>query len=173
MIKTVLCFLCILCAGCRDGASVRQYTQIELAPIAANAQGGLAWTLPRGWMELPASQMRLASFQLASDPNAFDCSIVSLPGGAGGLEANLRRWMEQIKLNVSDEVFDQFMRESQGNIFDFSKLQDGQGQGDESMIAAMLQINGATVFVKLKASIASVKANKAAFLLLVKSIRSQ
>ncbi len=72
-----------------------------LAPAGApgdDASGaGLAWTVPAGWIELPASAMRAASFRVAGDPRA-ECSLVLLPGDAGGLSANVDRWRGQMGL---------------------------------------------------------------------------
>lgn len=48
------------------------------------------WTAPEGWKQEAGGAMRLATFHLRSDAKAIDCSIVSLGGMAGGLEANLR-----------------------------------------------------------------------------------
>ena len=49
------------------------------------------WDVPQGWKQEAGTGMRLATFHLLSDEKAIDCSLVSLGGMAGGLEANLRR----------------------------------------------------------------------------------
>ena len=133
-------------------------------------EGKLLWDLPKGWQQLPGQGMRLASFHLINDPEAIDVSIVSLGGMAGGLQANLKRWLDQIKIDIDDAALTAFIKSSAEDIFDFTQLQEGQEQSDKSMIAAMLTIEGATVFVKMTGSIKSVTQYKKDFLTLVKSV---
>lgn len=173
MFNLIIILLVVFITGCNQTPRERHYTQVNIEPaISLHEESALSWILPPGWEEeKAANQMRVATFRLSSDFNAFDCSIVSLPGGAGGLEANLRRWMGQIKLEVSEEQFNQFINASSGNVFDFTQLQDGRAPDTESMIAAMIELHDETVFVKLKGTIATVTANKKAFLELVASIK--
>jgi hypothetical protein len=180
MILLVL-LLPFLLSACDVKPQVRHYTEVmvDLAlpatpevPTENTVTGQLSWDVPAGWEEVPGGgTMRLATFRLKSDPKAFDCSIVTLPGGAGGLESNLRRWMGQIQLQVPDEQFQRFMVASKNQIFDFSQLQSAKDTTRESMIAAVLDVGGNSVFVKLKGPIAAVRQNKEAFLQLAKSIR--
>ncbi|HVY61478.1 MAG TPA: hypothetical protein VHF22_07480, partial [Planctomycetota bacterium] len=66
------------------------------APAAG--QGALAFDTPAGWEAKPdSSGMRLGSFGVAGHPDA-DCSIIVLPGGAGGVLANVDRWRKQMGL---------------------------------------------------------------------------
>jgi hypothetical protein len=67
----------------------------------------LQYTLPAGWQEKPLSPMRLASFK-AIGPNGkeADISVVSLPGIAGGLLANVNRWRGQVQLAPSERAAD-------------------------------------------------------------------
>ncbi len=148
---------------------------MSAAPMMPTANDELSdkitWSVPAGWTQQGASQMRLATLRLADDPQAFDCSIVSLPGGAGGLEANLKRWMAQINLDVPDEQLAQFIKNSSDYVFDFSLLQVNADPSAKSMIAAMIDLQGATIFVKLTGSMAAVSKNKESFLELSKSVR--
>lgn len=182
MLYLFLLFSLIL-TGCEQKVQERRYTEVLVpaAPVSmrqgpavstANAEmaGKLAWQVPQGWSQEPASLMRLATLRLISRPEAFDCSIVSLPGNAGGIEANLRRWMEQIGLKVSDEEMARFMGSSGDGIFDFGLLQKAAGPDAESIIAAALELEGTMIFVKLKGSMSVIRENKDAFLSLVKSI---
>ena len=175
MFKAILILFIVFCVGCEQRPRERHYTQVLLEPTSSpTEEGALSWRLPQGWVEEKnESQMRMATFRLAADPDAFDCSIVLLPGGAGGLEANLKRWMGQIKLEAGDEEFKQFINRSSNNVFDFSKLQVGQEPQTESMIAAMIELNNQTIFVKLKGTSASVTANKKEFLSLSSSVKSK
>ena len=65
---------------------------------------GLTWKLPKGWMEQPASAMRVGSFlATASNGQKVDISIVPLSGDAGGNLANINRWRGQIGLGPFEE----------------------------------------------------------------------
>jgi len=152
-----------------------------MLPTANSAvQGKLAWQAPAGWQEQPASGMRMATFRLASDPQKIDCYILSLGGMAGGLEANLSRWMGQIGLDASAEHVQQLISSSQSlktqdgqdiKVYDFTAIQKGAPASDKSMMAAVLSTAGATVFVKMTGTIEAVGQNRDSFLELVKSIR--
>lgn len=54
----------------------------------------LRWTLPGGWHSLPPTATRRASFRV----DGADGSLVVLPGGGGGLVANVDRWCGQMGL---------------------------------------------------------------------------
>ncbi len=193
MIYPILLLVLFFVTGCDGKPQVRHYTEITIEsastspsdphigmdmgmgsdmPTANDAmKNKLTWDTPKGWVQEAGGPMRLATLKLANDPEAFDCSIIALPGAAGGLEANLKRWMGQIQIDPTPEAFSRFIKASKGNIYDFAQLQSGASQETTSMIAAMIEIDDTTVFVKFKASIAVVKKHRAAFLTLVKSVR--
>jgi hypothetical protein len=66
---------------------------------ADDAAGGfrLSWVTPPGWTEQPPRQFREANFLVAGDERA-ECYLTLLPGEAGGLEANVNRWRDQLSL---------------------------------------------------------------------------
>jgi len=146
---------------------------------ASTAQNILAWMTPDSWKEEPGKHMRMASFHLINDPNAIDCYIIALSGPAGGIEANLQRWLGQLNLQPSDENVNQLIISAEGlktkdgldvKVFDLSSLQPQAGPTDKTMLAAMIGLEKTTVFVKMTGSIESVKANKDNFLKLLGSI---
>jgi hypothetical protein len=147
---------------------------MSTAPMMPTANSAfkdkLTWAVPSGWIQQPGSAMRLATLHPADD-STLDCSIVSLPGGAGGLEANLKRWIGQINLDITDERLTQFISASHGHIFDFTQLQKGIDPSTKSMIAAMIELDGTMVFVKMTGTIDSIHKHKDKFLALVKSVR--
>jgi hypothetical protein len=66
----------------------------------------LGWRTPAGWTEKPASALREVNLQVAGDPRA-ECYLTTLPGEAGGVEANINRWRSQLSLpplSVADIV---------------------------------------------------------------------
>jgi len=146
---------------------------------APTSQSILAWQRPEGWTEEPGKHMRMASFYLTADPKAIDCYIIALAGPAGGLEANLQRWLEQLGLQASDDNVKQLSALAQVlktkddlevKVFDFTTLQTQSNPSDKSMVAAMIPVGQATVFVKMTGSIESVKQNKDNYLKLLGSI---
>jgi len=191
----IIACIVVVITGCDSKPKVRHYTEITIEvpdqpqtiPTIATDMGTamttpmptandvikdkITWDVPIGWVEEPGGPMRLTTLRLATSQNAFDCSIIALPGGAGGLEANLKRWMGQINLNVADADFNRFIKSSKNQVYDFTLLQQAQPSNAKSMIAAMIDIDGTTVFVKLNASISGVKEHHSSFLSLVKSVR--
>ena len=89
-----------LAAGCgREGVKVYQTANTPDLAAAAPAAPGLKWTLPAGWTEKTAGEMRLASFDApGKNGQAVDISIVPLPGLAGGDLNNVIRWRGQVGL---------------------------------------------------------------------------
>jgi hypothetical protein len=143
------------------------------------SQNLLVWTSPDGWKEEPGTHMRMATFHTVADPKAIDCSIIGLAGPAGGLEANLTRWMGQLGLQPSDDHLKQLIVSAQdvktkdglvAKVFDFTNLQSQADPSDTSMIAAMITVDQTTVFVKMTGAIGPVKQNRENFLKLLGSI---
>jgi len=109
----------LLIAGCGDGDGPRDIQETRRVPGdatdlsrasdsahrfgyesqpqtgAPQAGGKFEWQLPAGWRDLPATPMRTANFEVATD---VECYLTVLPGGGGGLAANLNRWRRQMSL---------------------------------------------------------------------------
>jgi len=79
-----------------------------MTPPAAGDQGAapqLKWTLPSGWQEKPAGEMRVASFSApGQNGQVVDVSVVPLPGLAGGDLSNVNRWRGQVGLGPVQEA---------------------------------------------------------------------
>lgn len=149
---------------------------------ASSQDSSLAWDVPKGWEEVPGSGMRVATFKLVGKSDEIDVSIVSLGGIAGGLESNLNRWAAQISLEIDARELDKFMTDAitvktqsgvDAKVFDFTKLQKGQDPSSKSMIAAMVDIGDATVFVKMTGTIEAVTKNQDAFKSLTQSVHNK
>jgi hypothetical protein len=145
----------------------------------APTESSISWTVPEGWKEEPPSPMRLATFHSVKDSDSIDCSIISLGGPAGGVEANLTRWLGQLGLASSSDILKSLMKEApvvktkdgmEIKVYDFSSLQKGAEASDKSMMAAMIQVENSTIFIKLTGSLEEVKQNKGPFLELLGSI---
>lgn len=148
-------------------------------PDMPATQNFLTWTLPEGWKEEPGKHMRMASFYSMAYPKAIDCYIIALAGPAGGLDANLERWLGQIGLKVSDDNLRKLSSSAQAlktkdgldvKVFDFTLLQSHGNLSDNSMVVAMIPLEQTTVFVKMTGTVRSVKQNKENFLKLLGSI---
>ncbi|MFA5060048.1 MAG: hypothetical protein WC676_05420 [Candidatus Omnitrophota bacterium] len=149
-------------------------------PVADPKQDDLSWDVPDGWSEKPASGMRLATLVDADTKDPIDCSIVSLGGQAGGLQANVQRWMKQINVSVSSpEELDKFLAKSEtvkgaelsASVIDLTLLQSSGDAALPSMIAAIVTTNEKTYFVKMAGSKSAVEKNKSAFTALLKSLK--
>ncbi len=175
----------MILTGCEQKPPERQYTEVIIEASKADIPAmmpavhavDLTWKSPQGWMEGAHQGMRLATFHLENAPEDIDVSIVALDGMAGGLEANLGRWLGQIQLSVSEDALAKLITQAQvvrttgqieAKIYDFTALTDGEDAG--SMIAAMMSINGRTVFIKMTGSKNNCRKQKDNFLELVRSI---
>ncbi len=60
------------------------------------------WTTPTGWSELPPTPLRLVNLLVAGNEVA-ECYFTVLPGGGGGITANINRWRAQMGLPPMEE----------------------------------------------------------------------
>jgi hypothetical protein len=102
----LLIILPVLLAGCAGPAPVRLSGNESASPAAPQAGSGVSGELryraPDGWVkEQPSSNMRVAQFQLPrAAGDSADGSLVVYyfgQGQGGSVEANLDRWMNQMK----------------------------------------------------------------------------
>jgi len=138
-------------------------------PIEAAQGAPLQYTLPAGWQEKPLTPMRLASFKVVS-PNGkeTDVSVVSLPGMAGGDLANVNRWRGQVQLGPIDE--DTLAKSAEhvtanGHDFLVVDLASDQPVNGEKqrILAAILDENDRSWFIKMTGEEAAVASQKNAF----------
>ena len=144
------------------------YTKEQLAQMLQEAQGGVApqkndspltWTVPAGWEEKAASGMRIATFAVKNDPEAIDCSIVTLGSGAGGLNGNVVRWLGQLNMPaLSDSDINAFVAKQEqvkiksgesALLLNFATLQKNDPDTTPSMLAAMIDTPSQRIFVKM------------------------
>jgi hypothetical protein len=188
----------------------RVYTEVAFKPqvppmaMAGGMGGGMAmppmnaspvdikvtWTLPESWqVKDSANAMRIGSFaamdpSLANmgevDPHAVDVSVVQLAGDAGGLKANLTRWMGQIGLKATTEELDEFIKAAphfktksgqDGMYVDFTNMLSGDMTQSKSIFGAIVQTEDYTVFVKGMGEIAKVVAQKPIITAFCKSLK--
>lgn len=142
----------------------------------------LRWDSPEGWTEERGTGMRLASFTVGSGGQTGLCTLVELGGDAGGLDANIRRWIKQLDLAVpGPEAWEAFIQQQSplttagglsGMIVDLTTL--GSPAADRpSMMAAMFSGSGSTVFVKLTGPVALLRGEQERFAALCRSLRRE
>ncbi|MBK8914117.1 MAG: hypothetical protein IPM64_05850 [Phycisphaerales bacterium] len=68
---------------------------------AASPAGAIKWSVPGSWQaQPPASPMRKAQYGMPAaegDPESGLCVVTLLGGGAGGVDANVARWVAQFR----------------------------------------------------------------------------
>jgi len=150
------------------GASTNAPTPPPIEPPQAVP---VHYALPPNWQEKPLSPMRLASFKaIAPNGKEADVSIVSLPGIAGGDLANVNRWRGQVKLGPTDEDALALSAEHiKANGHDFlvvdlvSEGPIGDQNEKQRILAAILDENDRSWFIKMTGEDQAVASQKSAF----------
>ncbi len=63
--------------------------------VSEGADNPFRWVTPGGWVEVAGSSMRAVNFKLGASGQG-ECYLVAIPGGAGGMAANVNRWRKQM-----------------------------------------------------------------------------
>ncbi len=139
------------------------------------------WKTPPGWVEHKGQGLRIASFTSEDQELPIECSIISLGGEAGGLKANVIRWINQIQIPVPDDrELDRFLSqqpqiETEGGlkilIVDLSQLQPEVNETTPSMLAGIMETLEKTFFVKLTGSKKVLRDQKKKFYELCRSLQ--
>lgn len=161
------------------GGAVDAQTQKMLE--ASVARPPLSWATPQGWQETPGSGMRLVNFTSTDNDNPIEANIISLGGQAGGLESNVARWMKQVNIAVPDApAMAAFLAAQkkvktkdgfEATIIDLTQLQSNKDIQSPSMVATIIILPEATVFVKMTGARGAVLQNKEKFETLCQSLK--
>jgi hypothetical protein len=178
--------LAALVAGCgRGDVQVHQVAK-EPSPNEAMAvssgQPGIlsapvkpTWTLPKGWQEVPPSEMRVASFRVAGpDGKSADVSVIPLQGMAGSDLDNVNRWRGQVGAAPlkSDELpaLAQSVEIGSQKAQMFEQAGQVPGSDEKSRIlAAILRRDGMAWFFKMSGDDSFVAQQKPVFVEFLKS----
>ena len=145
-------------------------------PVVAAAPAPLVWQTPRAWQELPGDGIRLAAFRFEQDDRRVETTVVMLGGAAGGVEANVVRWLDQLGVQLSGEELVQFLAAGERvstrdgmplTVYDFSRLAAPDGN---SILAAVGPVLDQTLFVKMSGDGSLVAAARDDFMNLVASL---
>jgi hypothetical protein len=121
----------------------------------------ITWVKPSGWVEQSGSGMRLATLTATIDSRDVVTSIVVLGGQAGGVDANITRWLGQIGFSLNASELSNFLASREvikiisgekAEIFDFTKLTKDLSVMDNSMLAAIILDDAQIIFIKTTGS---------------------
>lgn len=133
----------------------------------------LQWDLPKGWSEVKAQGMRVATLKPAVE-GKVDISVIRLPGAAGGDLSNVNRWRDQVKLPAITEEARLKMRKpvaapaGEVSLYDFT---NDSLPAPQRMVVGLLFVNGSSWFVKMVGDVGPVGASAADFTKMLASLR--
>ena len=177
---TVAALAAFALAGC-DKNEVKVYhvakEETSVPPVAAMEMAAatpqLHWTLPTGWTEQPASNMRVASFSATgADGQVADIGV--LPMTVAGQELQIvNMWRDQLKLSATTSAESEAVAIGSGSGKLFSLVSEAplvEGKFPARILVAMLMRGETTWFFKMTGADAAVTAQKENFLAFLKSV---
>ena len=102
----ILFSIFFICMGCQ---SKDENTQESSTLGRSNVSGELSYKVPDSWKkETPSRSMRKAQFRLPGTDAANDAemAVFVFPGGGGGVQANISRWIGQFIQPDGGETMD-------------------------------------------------------------------
>lgn len=192
-----LCFsllaVLLLFVSCDKGGKVRKYKEKvpgektttaapskQKVPAEPGAKAGhYHWDRPEGWSKVPkTSRMRLATFAIKSQGKEAICTIIPLRGEAGGLKANVTRWLGQVTGSTGppgdtvSQLLDKgerFLTKGRfpAVLIDYTIVTSNPS--DPSIMAAVITVHGNSVFIKMMGEKSLLKKNKTKFKALCQS----
>ncbi|MGO8838401.1 MAG: hypothetical protein ACLQAH_05480 [Limisphaerales bacterium] len=150
-------------------------TSLPAAPRTGLPQ--LTWTTPPGWTEVPAGEMRVASFKVTgADGKQADVSVIPLPGLAGNDDANVNRWRGQVGLSslTPEELKKSAEAVEAGgqpaSLYDIAGQNPGSGDA-ERILGVIQHRDDMAWFFKMTGDASLVEQQKPAFVALLKSLK--
>jgi hypothetical protein len=193
----LLLAMVLLFTSCDKGSKVRKYKEKQPAaaqmpqakkttptpgtfttPGPGPAHAHFQWDTPEGWQEeRKSSGLRLATFTITSQNKESICTIIPLQGEAGGLKANVTRWLSQATGKMADSITvdnliknqEKFLTKGQfpAVLIDFTPATPNPT--DKSILVTIITIQGNSVFVKMLGEKAHLVQNKEKFKTLCQS----
>ncbi len=199
---TVLSLILLFCfsgtfLSCKTQNHHRQYTEIEinarLTPNSGSSAGPLGmspstkptprtvdWQLPAGWKEVPTTGMRMGAFTIPSKNGPVTGSVIQMGGEAGGMAANIERWMRQLGLqNFTDAQMATFVSELpsfttakkfSGKLVDLTPVLGGNLMNNQSALVGVISLKKSQLFIKLTGPRKLLVKERADFIKFCKSI---
>lgn len=169
-------------SGCgRDNVQVYDVPKEKETPamavsMAATGPAQIKWQTPAGWTELPAGQMRVASFSVKNKDNQeAQTSIIPLPHLAGKDLENVNRWRGQVGLEpinasiLATQVQTVKIAGLDGKLYDLAGTPPDQNQVTR-ILGAILDREGMTWFIKMTGPDALVASQKSVFIDFLKNL---
>lgn len=137
----------------------------------------ISWTISSDWVPKEASNFRIGSYELMTiNGDILDLSINRIPGEAGGIDANINRWRQQLQLPaLSHEDLDKtILRPATTLPFIVVDLisQAPINQSYRRTLAAILTDENYTYFIKLSGTYYAVNNHKDDFMALLETIKT-
>lgn len=133
----------------------------------------LKYEMPAGWQEKPATQFRVASFEVLVDGKKLDVSVIPLGGSSGGDLANVNRWRSQAGLTAIDESALKQSVESieiAGTPADLYDIAAPPSDEATSVLGAILHGSDTVWYFKMIGDADLVKSQKTNFIAFLKSV---
>ena len=131
----------------------------------------LAWEVPDGWRQQAGAGMRLASFTVEGDDSGALTTLIVLGAGAGGVEANIRRWRGE--RGLPPEAPSEPMRVAGQIEFVFVDMVNESIQAGDTLttVGAIFDLGNRTAFLKFVGPPEVVARQRIPFLQLAGSLR--
>lgn len=140
------------------------------APPPAPAGKELNYSVPTGWTEQPAGEMRKAAFKIEKGADTAVVTVIPLRGMSGTLIDNVNRWRQQVELPPATESEVQLaMRKIQVGGYSAPYF-DLPGPSVRILIA-LVQRGDNTWYFKLTGPVALVEEHKSAFEEFLRSVK--
>ena len=140
----------------------------------------LSWQLPASWVKQDSSGVRLDSYRVfsADKEQMADFSVISFPGDAGGVLANVNRWRQQVELLplVDGDMSSQLLSVAH-SFLDVSLFQAHStvallpNGGYKSILVGFFEFENKTYFFKLSGHSSVVRDEKGRFLSVLEGIQ--
>ena len=149
-----------------------------LPTMSRPAMPQLTWKTPDGWTEVPAGEMRVASFKIQGpDGKQADVSVIPLPGLSASIDdANVNRWRGQVGLSpVSSEELKKSAEHVQAGgqpaqLYDIAGTNPGSGSA-ERILGVIQHRDDAAWFFKMTGDAGLVEQQKPAFVAFLNSVQ--
>lgn len=163
----------------REISSYEPTPKLNAYPQERFGDERLTWATPEGWARAERSQMRPVN--LTFGPNAEgECYLSILPGGAGGVLANVNRWRKQMgQPDITEEELEQLPKKIlmgiQGVFVEvdgaYTNVGSTESKDDYRLMGVVATLGEAGLFVKMVGPKSLVEENTAAFDEFVSSLK--
>ena len=177
-----------LLIACEKKQSYRNYQEIKTNPIIlekllkgklsdSKEHSHVEWTPPENWKELKATGFRKGVYQTKE---GLTCTIISFPKDAGGIKANIIRWLGQINIQITPTEIDSYVsslktHRNSSNIsytlVDINQLiKEKKINNSQTILGAVFNFDHETYFFKIQGDITKVEKEKSNFIQLCDSV---